>query len=116
MAGRWRKRGMVWALNGMAGMPAEPFLEVRRGDTVRITLVNDTRWPHGMHLHGHHFFELGVQGPFGRTPPRLRDTTLLEPGETREIAFVADNPGDWLVHCHMLEHAASGMMTWIRVT
>jgi FtsP/CotA-like multicopper oxidase with cupredoxin domain len=36
-------------------------------------------------------------------------------GETVEIAFVADNPGDWLLHCHMLEHAAAGMMTWLRV-
>ncbi|NND18897.1 MAG: multicopper oxidase domain-containing protein, partial [Silicimonas sp.] len=44
------------------------------------------------------------------------DATLVEPRETREIAFVADNPGDWLVHCHMLEHADGGMMTWIRVT
>jgi FtsP/CotA-like multicopper oxidase with cupredoxin domain len=37
-------------------------------------------------------------------------------GETREIAFVADNPGKWLFHCHMLSHAASGMMTWIDVS
>ena len=46
----------------------------------------------------------------------MRDTVLLDRNETAsEIAFVADNPGDWLLHCHMLEHAAAGMRTWIRV-
>ncbi len=48
-------------------------------------------------------------GPF-------RDTLLMFGGETRTIAFVADNPGKWLFHCHMLSHAASGMMTWLEVT
>ena len=44
-----------------------------------------------------------------------RDTLLVQPGETVEVAFVADNPGNWLLHCHMVEHAAAGMMTWLRV-
>jgi FtsP/CotA-like multicopper oxidase with cupredoxin domain len=102
------ERGMVWALNGVAGMPEEPFFEVPRGETVRIAIVNETRWPHGMHVHGHHFVEDDTKA--------LRDTTLIAPEERREIAFIADNPGDWLLHCHMLEHAHSGMMTWFRVT
>jgi len=102
------ERGMVWAMSGIAGMPEEPFLDVARGETVRIAMINDTLWDHGMHLHGHHFVETDTDA--------LRDTTLIGPGERREIAFVADNPGDWLVHCHMLEHAASGMTTWIRVS
>ena len=41
---------------------------------------------------------------------------LVMPNETTEIAFVADNPGKWLLHCHMLGHAASGMTNWIMVT
>jgi hypothetical protein len=45
----------------------------------------------------------------------LVKTTLLDRGEVRDIAFVADNPGKWLLHCHMLSHAASGMMTWVNV-
>jgi len=65
-----------------------------------------------MHLHGMHFHEVGPDGALGD----LRDTTLLAAGEARDIAFVADNPGDWLLHCHMLGHAASGMQTWLRVT
>jgi len=39
----------------------------------------------------------------------LRDTYLMQPGERAEFLFVADNPGDWLFHCHMLEHHAAGM-------
>ena len=46
----------------------------------------------------------------------MRDTILSYPDEPLEIAFVADNPGKWLFHCHMLGHAASGMTTWINVT
>lgn len=106
-------QGMVWAFNGVAGMPDEPFVEIARGETLRIALVNETGWPHGMHLHGHHFLERPNGGWSASAP--LRDTTLVAPQATTEIAFVADNPGDWLLHCHMLEHAHSGMMTWIRV-
>ena len=107
-------RGMAWSFNGMAGMPEAPFAEVRRGETVRIALINDTSWPHAMHLHGHHFLEF-TRAAFGSIP-NLRDTTVVAPNSQREIVFVADNPGDWLLHCHMLEHAAAGMMTWLRVT
>ena len=104
-------KGYVWAFNGIAGMSYEPLMEVRRGETLRIKMVNDTAWPHAMHLHGHHFRAVGEGGTLGP----LRDTLLVARGQTAEIAFVADNPGEWLLHCHMLEHAASGMMTWITV-
>jgi FtsP/CotA-like multicopper oxidase with cupredoxin domain len=109
------RAGAAWAFNGVAGLPDAPLpdaplAEIARGETVRLTLINDTVWPHAMHLHGHHFRALQ-----GGTPGPLRDTLLVDRGETAEIAFVADNPGDWLVHCHMLAHAAAGMMTWVRV-
>jgi FtsP/CotA-like multicopper oxidase with cupredoxin domain len=103
--------GKVWAFNGMADMGDTPLLDARVGETVRIAMINDTAWSHGMHLHGHHFRQIGVDGRLGP----LRDTILMNRGETVEIAFVADNPGDWLLHCHMLEHSAGGMMTWLRV-
>ena len=64
-----------------------------------------------MHLHGHHFRRLGPDGP-----GPLRDTLLMQRGERAEIAFVADNPGKWLLHCHMLGHSATGMKTWVEVT
>lgn len=104
--------GKVWAFNGMADMSDTPLLEAGLDETVRITMTNDTAWPHGMHLHGHHFRQIAADGSAGP----LRDTVLLNRGETVEIAFVADNPGDWLLHCHMLEHSAGGMMTWLRVS
>ena len=103
--------GMAWAFNGVAGMGADPLIEVARGETVHLAMRNDTAWPHAMHLHGHHFRQVTGEGRFGP----LRDTLLVDRGEFVEIAFVADNPGDWLLHCHMLEHAAGGMMTWLRV-
>ncbi|MEO0524775.1 MAG: multicopper oxidase family protein [Pseudomonadota bacterium] len=103
--------GQAWALNGVAGLPEAPLVDVFQSETVRISMRNDTAFPHAMHLHGHHFREVlpdGTQGP-------LRDTILINRNETRDIAFVAHNPGDWLVHCHMLSHQAAGMKTWMRV-
>ena len=105
------RAGRVWAFNGLAEMPEEPFLSAAHGETLRVAMHNDTAWPHAMHLHGHHFRRLG---PDGRPGP-WRDTLLIDRNESAEIAFVADNPGDWLLHCHMLEHAAAGMRTWLRV-
>ena len=103
--------GKVWAFNGMVERPDEPLVTADRGETVRIAMVNDTAWPHAMHLHGHHFRHVRPDGTLGP----LRDTLLVDREETAEIAFVADNPGDWLLHCHMLEHSVAGMLTWLRV-
>ncbi len=104
--------GQFWAFNGSAGRPTEPLLTARLGETHRIRMQNDTMFPHAMHLHGMHFAEVLPDGALGP----LRDTLLMLRGETREIAFQAHNPGDWLLHCHMLSHHAAGMGTWIRVT
>jgi len=100
-----------WAFNGIIGMTETPFLETSLGQTVRLEIFNDTVFPHAMHLHGMHFREVLKDGTLGS----LRDTLLTFGGETREIAFMANNPGDWLFHCHMLSHADSGMMTWLKV-
>ncbi|MEM7497209.1 MAG: multicopper oxidase family protein [Pseudomonadota bacterium] len=105
-------RGKVWAFNGQSGVPEAPLLEARQGETVRVAIANRTRWPHAMHLHGHHFREIAEAGA---APGPLRDTLLVRPMAETEIAFVADNPGDWLFHCHMLAHAVGGMQSWIRV-
>lgn len=104
--------GHFWAFNGAIGrMEDPPLARVERGTHLRIAIRNDTAFPHVMHLHGMHFYEVSQNGTLGP----LRDTTLLFGDQTREIAFVADNPGNWLFHCHMLAHAASGMMTRIEV-
>ncbi|CUH80631.1 multicopper oxidase family protein [Tropicibacter naphthalenivorans] len=105
-------RGQFWALAGQAGLSETPFAELSRGEVVRVRLDNRTAFPHGMHLHGMHFREVRADGAMGP----LRDTILSIPNTPLEIAFTADNPGKWLLHCHMLAHAASGMTTWINVS
>lgn len=101
----------VWAFNGTSGMPDKPWATFKTGETARLTLANDTSWPHGIHLHGHHFHEVKLDSSLGP----LRDTTLIQRGESRDIVCVFDNPGKWLIHCHMLGHQASGMKTWVEV-
>lgn len=105
------ERGQFWALDGRVGLTDAPFARLDRDETVRLRLVNETAFPHAMHLHGMHFRQVSGDGSLGP----MRDTILSLPGEPLEIAFTADNPGKWLFHCHMLGHAASGMTTWIEV-
>jgi FtsP/CotA-like multicopper oxidase with cupredoxin domain len=108
--------GLVWAINGTAakGHVHEPLLVLKRNKSYVLQLINDTAWHHPMHLHGHSF---RVTSRSGRPTARKewQDTVLLAPRERAEIAFVADNPGDWMFHCHILEHQLGGMMGVIRV-
>lgn len=110
------ERRAAWALNGIAsdGHRIPPFLTLAKGVTCILDLRNETAWPHPMHLHGHSFRVLTRNG----APTQRRewqDTVLMAPRERVEIAFLADNPGDWMFHCHILEHMAAGMMAVIRV-
>nr|WP_315898787.1 multicopper oxidase family protein [Tateyamaria omphalii] len=101
----------IWAFNNVSDLQPEPFGSFERGETAQVTLVNDTSFPHGIHLHGHHFYEVAQDGSLGD----LRDTTLVEAGESRDIICVFDNPGRWMLHCHMLSHTVGGMRTWVNV-
>jgi len=105
-------QGLFWTVNGRPisehQHPAEPILSLRRGESYRVELVNETAWHHPIHLHGHVFRVL--------TADHWADAVLLDPRSRAEIAFVADNPGDWMLHCHVLEHQASGMMAVVRVS
>jgi FtsP/CotA-like multicopper oxidase with cupredoxin domain len=103
--------GQFWALNGQVGRDDTPLADLALGETCVIALRNDTAFPHAMHLHGHHFRQVRADGSLGP----WRDTFLSFPGDAHDLAFVADNPGRWLVHCHMLSHHAAGMGTWINV-
>ena len=108
------EKKLVWAFNGKVGMQIQSLAAIPRGQTAVINMVNKTAFPHAMHLHGHHFRMIERDGkPVADAP--WRDTVLVERNEQARIAFVADNPGKWLFHCHMLEHAAAGMITWIDV-
>ncbi len=101
----------IWTINGKGGLDDIPLHSFNRGETGLIRIVNDTGFSHGIHLHGHHFREVKDGNALGP----LRDTILLDAEEERMIACVFDNPGKWLMHCHMLGHQASGMKTWIEV-
>jgi FtsP/CotA-like multicopper oxidase with cupredoxin domain len=109
-------QGMAWAMNGTVGTDHDhPLLfALERDASCVMELVNDTAWDHPMHLHGHAFRVIAMNGKPTRRR-EWRDTVLLAPRETAEIAFVADNPGDWMFHCHVLEHQAGGMMAVVRV-
>jgi FtsP/CotA-like multicopper oxidase with cupredoxin domain len=106
----------VWAVNGVvaAGHHPDPLLELRLGGSYRLRFENDTAFPHPIHLHGH-AFQLLSQG--GKPAPRQPwlDTVLLGPREDAEVAFVADNPGKWMLHCHIPEHQDAGMMAVVEV-
>jgi FtsP/CotA-like multicopper oxidase with cupredoxin domain len=113
------RHGASWAINGMSmtgdgqsGMP--PTLTLERARSYVLTLRNETAWWHPMHLHGHSFRVLRRNG----TPVPHRqwaDTVLVPPKEAVDIAFVADNPGDWMLHCHVTDHQVSGMMAILRI-
>ena len=108
------ERKQAWSFNGVAGLDAKPFFSVAKGQPVIVKIINDTSWLHAMHVHGHHFQVLERNGQPDRNKP-WRDTFLIGANGTTKIAFVADNPGKWLLHCHMLEHQAAGMKTWFEV-
>ncbi|MEC0177444.1 multicopper oxidase family protein [Paenibacillus favisporus] len=98
----------LWTINGEV-YPRIPTLVVKEGDKVKTTFVNKSLGEHPMHLHGHHMTVLKKNGEKVKTP-WLTDTLNVMPGESYEVAFVADNPGMWMDHCHNLDHAATGMI------
>ncbi len=104
----------VWTFNGIANLPKEPLFSVPVGTSVIIEMQNKTGWQHPMHVHGHHFKV--IKGNSSRPSDVWQDTVLVGRMSDLQIAFVADNPGKWLLHCHLLQHAVSGMRTWFEVT
>lgn len=98
----------LWTINGEV-YPLVPTFIVQEGDRVKTTFVNKSLTEHPMHLHGHHMTVLKKNGERVKTP-WLTDTLNVMPGESYEVAFIADNPGMWMDHCHNLDHAATGMI------
>ncbi|MBM3582522.1 MAG: hypothetical protein FJX37_11250 [Alphaproteobacteria bacterium] len=111
-------QGRIWTVNGravlMTGHGHDPLFALRTGQTCVLDLANETAWAHPIHLHGVVFRVLSRNG---QTPARTewRDTELLHPGERATIAFAATEPGDWMFHCHVLEHQETGMMGIFRI-
>lgn len=101
----------LFTINGRAFPDTEP-LKVKKGERVRIRMINGgTSTIHPMHLHGHQFKVVAVDGnPVPKAAQLTRNTQPIHPGETYDIEFIANNPGTWLFHCHELHHADSGMI------
>lgn len=97
----------VWGLNGKASMH-DTLFRVREGERYEILMHNMTGMSHPMHLHGHYFNVVAINGR--RFVGALRDTVLVPPDAQVAIQFDADNPGNWAFHCHHLYHMNSGMM------
>jgi len=101
--------GFYWTVNGHL-FPDVPMFHVAEGDVVVMTIRNHSGDVHPMHLHGHHAFVLSRDGVPTSGSPWLVDSLDVGDGETYEIAFVADNPGIWMDHCHNLLHAQDGLI------
>ena len=111
-----REHRIAWTINGVARKDHvhEPMLTLKRNGHYVFAMHNDTAWYHPIHIHGIAFRVVSRNGkPVAR--PHWADTALMAPRERVEIAFVADNPGDWMFHCHILSHQHGGMMRAIRI-
>lgn len=101
-----------FTFNGLV-MPNIPALVVNQGDRVRVRFGNLSEMSHPIHLHGYTFNVVGTEGgpiPINAQWPGA--TVNIAPGQTRDIEFVADNPGVWRFHCHKILHIANNNMYW----
>ncbi|WP_282155996.1 multicopper oxidase family protein [Cytobacillus gottheilii] len=105
---------MVYTINDKT-FPNSENINVQKGDLVKVKLVNNSMMDdHPMHLHGHFFQVLSKNGKPLEGSPILKDTINLKPGDEYVVAFKADNPGNWLFHCHDLHHATAGMVNMVK--
>ncbi|HUZ65400.1 MAG TPA: multicopper oxidase family protein [Acetobacteraceae bacterium] len=116
MGGMGSGQRHIWGIESGGRMDHRmaPAFTIPRGRTCLITLRNHTAWWHPMHLHGFSFHVLSRNG-IPEPHPHCRDTVLLAPRDTVQFAFVADNLGLWMFHCHVIEHQENGLMMVIRV-
>jgi len=101
-------------LNGRCGPYATPLV-AKLGERVRIRFINfSTLHQHPMHLHGHTFWVTGTGG--GRMPETAwipTNDVIVGVAQVREVEFVANNPGDWVLHCHMFHHMMNHMVSQV---
>jgi FtsP/CotA-like multicopper oxidase with cupredoxin domain len=100
----------VWSVDHRTWANHRP-LRVADGQRVVLQMLNQSSMAHPMHLHGHHFQVVALNGQ--KLKGAMRDTVLVPQGGSVTVAFDANNPGRWLLHCHNLFHMARGMMTEI---
>jgi FtsP/CotA-like multicopper oxidase with cupredoxin domain len=103
-----------FTINGRSGPFVTPLV-VRLGSRVRIRFMNLSAMDHHpMHLHGHTFWITGTEG--GRIPESAwipTNNVLMGVGQSRDVEFVANNPGDWMLHCHIPHHMMNHMVSMV---
>lgn len=96
-----------FTVNGKA-FPDIPTINVRKGERVRVRLIGAGQFEHPMHLHGMSFKIVATDGnPVPEVAQLTKDTIPVHPGERFDVEFVADNPGQWAFHCHILHHVTN---------
>jgi len=109
----WTLDGQSWPMQDHRRLPP-PLFSVPRGQSVALEFRNATKRAHPIHIHGHTMTVLSSS--VLPRPVHRADTVLVMPNERVKVAFVADNPGNWMIHCHIIEHQETGMMGWFRVS
>jgi FtsP/CotA-like multicopper oxidase with cupredoxin domain len=100
-------------MNGKSG-PATTPLIVKRGERVRLRFVNMGMDHHPIHLHGNQFVVTGTEAGRGKGPFMLyENTVLVGVAQARDVEFVANNPGDWMLHCHLPHHMMNQMASMV---
>ena len=103
-----------FTINGKSGPYVTPLV-VRLGSRVRIRFMNLSAMDHHpMHLHGHTFWITGTEG--GRIPESAwipTNNVVVGVGQSRDVEFIANNPGDWMLHCHILHHMMNHMVSMV---
>lgn len=113
-------QGTFWTLNGKSWPDRDhtklppPLFTFKRGEQVVLEIANTTSRAHPIHIHGHTMVVLSAS--LLSRPAHRADTVLVLPNERVIVGFVADNPGNWMIHCHVIEHQETGMMGWFRVS
>jgi FtsP/CotA-like multicopper oxidase with cupredoxin domain len=107
--------GVWWSVNGHL-FPDMPMFVVGEGDVVHIHYENHSGDVHPMHLHGHHAVVVSRNGVQATGAPWWFDSLNVRDGESYDVAFLADNPGVWMDHCHNLQHATEGLVTHLMYT
>ncbi len=102
------RSGMTYSMNGKV-FPDTGMIMVKEGQIVKLHFDNQTTLYHPMHLHGHVFTVLEQNGKPLTGSPVYQDTVLVPPHATYDVAFIANNPGIWMLHCHNFLHANWGM-------
>lgn len=96
-----------FTINGKT-YPDIPTINVKKGDRVRLRFVGAGQFEHPMHLHGSGFKIVATDGfPVPAAAQLTKDTIPVHPGERFDVEFVADNPGKWALHCHIVHHTTN---------